>query len=236
MTQSTNTKPFLKYFKYCPNYTQEYGDDIYAQILPTINGHSQRYQFSIYGKILTSNRKSCVYSDNPKKLNGIGYKKTPIYKWEQSPVQIRIIRTSLELEFKSKIDYVLVHIYEHRGDYIGWHNDKESMNNQIFSLSLGMTRNFQIKRKKVLVWDQKMVSGDLMIMYKGFQQEYMHRVPKISFKDYKQFLLSKELLTKGRHSFKSLDVIIEDNEVDTKRINLTIRRVDFVAVTFRSFD
>ena len=226
MAQSTHTKPFPKYFKYHPNYTKGHDVEIYSKTLPVVDRHCQRYQFSMHKRKITSNRKSCVYSDNSRKLNGIGYKQTPIYKWEQSPDLIRIIRTSLELEFKTKIDYVLVHIYEHRNDYIGWHNDKESMNNHIFSLSLGMTRNFQIKRGNVLVQDQKMVSGDLMVMYKGFQQEYVHRVPKMSFKDYKQFVESKGLLTKGRHSFKTLDLVIKENEVDTKRINLTFRSFD----------
>lgn len=77
----------------------------------------------------------------------------------------------------------LLNLYRDGDDRMGWHADDEPEIDQtapIASLSLGATRDFQLRnridphRKASLA----LGDGDLLIMHQGCQQQWMHSVPQ----------------------------------------------------------
>jgi alkylated DNA repair dioxygenase AlkB len=79
----------------------------------------------------------------------------------------------------------LINYYRNGDDYIGWHSDDELQSyttHPIYSVSLGATRDFEIKKKSTgAVTRITLTNGSLLAMYgKLFQLEYQHRVPKSS--------------------------------------------------------
>lgn len=199
-------------------------------VLPSLLETTITYQFKMYNRVVTSNRRSCVYGNSKDNLNQIGYKQTPIFPWNKAPGDIQNIRTRIMKEFGTRIDYVLVHIYRDRHDYIGWHNDKEALNSDIFSLSLGIDRVFQVRDIDATKgFDEEYVlhSGDLVRMIAGTQTRYKHRVPKMKMKELKALIIKNMVeIPKGRLSFKVLDALVEKYNIDTRRINMTFRCFD----------
>ena len=77
----------------------------------------------------------------------------------------------------------LLNLYRHGDDRMGWHADDEPEIDQrapIASLSLGATRDFQLRHRST---PQRRMSlaladGDLLVMHPGCQSRWMHSVPK----------------------------------------------------------
>ena len=201
----------------------------YDSILPAILKTTSTHDYTIYGKTITTKRRSCVYTDHKTELQNIGYKKTPLYFWSEAPIEIINLREKIEHEFKVQIDYVLVHIYRDRNDKIGWHNDSEALNSDIFSFSLGISRSFEIRPYSDTKGVEKtywLEAGDLVHMKTGCQQKYKHRAPPMKIKELRNLVEEKIQLPKGRITYKVLDKLIEDYNIDTKRINMTFRKLD----------
>lgn len=85
-------------------------------------------------------------------------------------------------------NYVLLNLYENGSEYIGYHADREVIEDTdlIASLSLGASRRFLVQpirkpegwnpKKDTLEWTLR--SGDLMTMDGTMQRNYKHCVPK----------------------------------------------------------
>ena len=77
----------------------------------------------------------------------------------------------------------LLNLYRHGEDRMGWHADDEPEIDQrapIASLSLGATRDFQLRHRNI---PQRRMSvpladGDLLVMHPGCQSRWMHCVPQ----------------------------------------------------------
>ena len=96
------------------------------------------------------------------------------------------IRRRVEDFVGHEFNAVLVNYYRNGDDFVGWHTDDErEMGDHpvIASLSLGQSRRFEIR--STLVGEEgdreahslRLESGDLLLMEKGFQQAWEHRVP-----------------------------------------------------------
>ena len=77
----------------------------------------------------------------------------------------------------------LLNLYRHGEDRMGWHADDEPEIDQqapIASLSLGATRDFQLRHRNTPTRRMSMplADGDLLVMHPGCQSRWMHCVPQ----------------------------------------------------------
>lgn len=89
------------------------------------------------------------------------------------------IETYSDCHFNS----LLINLYRNEQDSVGWHADDEpelGQNPAIASLSLGETRDFQLKHRQHR--DRKLSlplqHGDLLIMKGALQHHWLHQIPK----------------------------------------------------------
>ena len=136
-------------------------------------------KINLYGKEYLVPRLSAWYGDKGKhyEYSGIGATAIP---WTNVLLSIK---NAIELKTENKFNSVLINQYRNQHDSVAWHSDDEKelgVNPIIASLSLGETRQFQLKHKKLN--DQKKVvplaNGSLIVMGKDTQQNWLHQVPK----------------------------------------------------------
>lgn len=216
----------------------------------------KRLTVSMYGKSYPSRRMSCIFTNSDKEKQNKAfdhipvikkhYKQTPKFDWDDACSEIKNIRNIIETKCGIKTEYVLCHIYftgfqDEEGtlnlydDNIGWHNDKEALKTDVVSVSLGSSRTFEIKAigsddvNKIYL-----KSGDLLHMFgcregrESCQQKYVHRVPKMSVKDLKRYIIEeKELnMPKMRHTYENVYKYMHDEGISPIRINLTFRKFE----------
>lgn len=83
----------------------------------------------------------------------------------------------------AEFNSVLLNYYRDGNDSVAWHSDDESElgdKPMIASLSLGATRRFDLKHlsRKIPKSSCELSHGSLLLMGKGMQQFWRHRVPK----------------------------------------------------------
>jgi alkylated DNA repair dioxygenase AlkB len=151
---------------------------LYSEVSNTCKIH----KINVYGKQYNSKRMSCYFTSmvnvTPTSKN-YNYGDLPSFDWEVSPT-ISIIKEMIEKMLNTHYDYCLVHIYRNGNDSIGWHNDKEALNTDIASVSLGATRKFRFREiDNISGWHSEIIlnSGDLLHMKTGCQTKYKHCVP-----------------------------------------------------------
>lgn len=110
----------------------------------------------------------------------ISYDDYKVVAWCQVPT-VELLRNFIAGIFGITPDYCLVHRYGHGAASIMWHNDKEALDSDIFSISFGATRKFRLRSMWQTTGFQKeflLHSGDLIWMKTGCQRKYKHCVPK----------------------------------------------------------
>ncbi len=241
----------LNYWKYEPVMLHDH--QRYMEVLlPHFENVCKSYMLNIYGKLVPSRRISVLYANDvtevarraKENIKGFDYKETPAHSWSNAPAELLEIKNLIEKTFNYKVDYVLCHIY--RGippngiagsDYIGFHNDKEALNSEIFSVSLGASRRFQLCKlydKSETVTDEYMLnSGDIFHMFGprdgqlSCQRTYKHRALAMNIDDLINHIKSKNFeLPKGRKTYKSLTKICQEHKIHPDRINLTFRQYE----------
>lgn len=212
-------------------YPEMVDPELFDSLLPQLLVLCKTYTMTIYDKTFEVKKISAVFSNElndsmDAKSKGFGYDQVPIYSWCEAPYEILKIKQDLETELGIEFDYVLAHVYRNYEDYIGWHNDKEALNSQIVSVSLGATRRFQLRPinwKKGFSDEYILRSGDVIHMIgPRCQHEYKHRVPKMTLKDMKRHLAEYGL--EGKRTIKDTIKVMEDNDLIPVRINLTFRQ------------
>ena len=241
-----------KYWSYAPRLIPN-ADEIFSNLLPQLEKVCSTYMIEMYGKSFESRRISCVFSSDVKKgsnakSSGFNYTQIPTYEWSQSPKELLEIRELLEKFFGYRTDYVLCHIYrgltsrktisgkvvEELGrDYIGWHNDKEALNSEIYSISLGTSRRFKFRSLKGYTDELLLRSGDVVHMFgprkgqKSCQNMYKHQLPQMSVNDLVAHIEAQGLTPpKGRKTRATLIKYIKKYDVPPTRINLTFRQFE----------
>lgn len=126
------------------------------------------------------------------------------YSWEASPI-VSQIKTYIESALKTQFDYCLAHIYRDGKSSIAWHNDKESLCEEIISVSFGQTRKFRLRKMAAegesrRGWEVEfpLSHGDIFHMHRGCQLAYEHTIPK-------------------------------ETTIENLRINFTFRKIDLIA-------
>lgn len=103
----------------------------------------------------------------------------PRHDWSKSPI-IRSIREHFQRKLGVPIDYCLMHLYVDGNVSIGYHSDKEAMNDPVISVSFGATRKFRFRKigdKRGYDTELLLKSGDVVIMKEDCQRHYKHSVP-----------------------------------------------------------
>lgn len=210
----------------------KYVDDVFDTLLPKLKEKTKRIQFKMYGKTLTSKRSSCLFYFRKQldfKKYIPGYKQTPKIGIQNTPIEILDVLDKIEKQFSVKMDYALAHIYENYDDYIGWHNDSEALSTDIFSVSFGVPRTFQlrpIKDKKGFETEFVLRTCDMFHMYAGCQKKYKHRIKVMGCKELNSYLSTLGYGVEGRITKVKLGKVLEKEKVDLSRINLTFRQFE----------
>lgn len=100
--------------------------------------------------------------------------------------EILAIRSKLEAECSCIFDTCFLNRYLNQRDHLGWHaDDSPEMDDArpIVSVSLGVEREIWVraKPKGQEIRKYKLGHGSAFIMPPGFQDAYMHQIPKASF-------------------------------------------------------
>jgi alkylated DNA repair dioxygenase AlkB len=97
--------------------------------------------------------------------------------------RLLIVRERLEALLGTGFDYVFVNRYRDGRDSVAWHGDHESSGKVVASLSLGATREFDLRPKRESDLRPRMIAldlahGDLVVMAGETQRYWEHRVRK----------------------------------------------------------
>lgn len=167
------------YWEYYPKlFDSTWKDKVFAEITPKVQGYTNK----IYGKEYPARRLSCFFkSDNipNAKAKYFNYGGLKSYDWNESEL-VKEIKRIVEEKFETKFDYVLIHLYATGSDIIGYHADRESLNEEIVSVSFGTTRKFRLRKigeTKGYEAQFLLNDGDVFHMKKGCQRKYKHSVP-----------------------------------------------------------
>lgn len=115
----------------------------------------------------------CEYQYSGKRFQALAW--SPELLW---------IKQQIERETDQSFNCVLVNCYRDGQDSMGWHSDDEpelGQNPVIASISLGQTREFQLKHKQnpsLPLTKIPLSSGSLLIMKGTTQHYWQHQIPK----------------------------------------------------------
>jgi len=100
---------------------------------------------------------------------------------------VKTMNQSKDAKKKEIYNYCLLNHYRNGEEYMGYHSDDETSLDQnvpIASVSLGVTRHFDIKPKKKNSEGKRpraaridLGDGDLLLMFKPMQDHYEHQIP-----------------------------------------------------------
>ena len=235
-----------EYWEYIPKFLS---GEYFGKLLPQLKKICESYR-----EIYKSRCVSVLYAMKIpfNRSKSFDYANTPICEWKTAPLELLEMREIIEEYFDFKIDYVLCHIYRglpEKGnpgsDCIGLHEDRESMNSPIISVSLGSTRRFIFREKndQKNIYDQiTLSSGDVLHMYGpkklkngkiqgSYQSMFTHEVPKMNINDLTNHIQSCGVeIPKGRKTYKFLEEIIRKNNISPDRINLTFHQFDISSI------
>ena len=139
----------------------------------------QQRDIVMFGKQLKEPRLTAWYGDKGTAYSYSGIELDPL-EWTDSLLSIKLkVEEAAEQSFNS----VLLNWYRDGNDSMGWHSDDEKelgRNPTIASLSLGATRDFQIRRKDNHKEKRQfeLTSGSLLIMSGEMQHYWQHQIPK----------------------------------------------------------
>ena len=144
-------------------------------------------QIKLGGRICNVARTTCYYGDPDTELKYSGITARP-EPW--SPIMTKL-KKEVEALTDVKYNFCALSLYKDGNDCIGSHSDKERSlvkGMPIASISLGATRDFLVKTRKDAIRNGRigemdtlkipLSHGDLLIMGKEMQRNYMHGVPK----------------------------------------------------------
>jgi alkylated DNA repair dioxygenase AlkB len=96
---------------------------------------------------------------------------------------LQVVRARLEVLLATGFDYVFVNRYRDGRDSVAWHGDHEISGKVVASLSLGATREFDLRPKRESDLRPRTIAldlahGDLIVMRGETQRYWEHRVRK----------------------------------------------------------
>ncbi|TAM12660.1 MAG: alpha-ketoglutarate-dependent dioxygenase AlkB [Nevskiaceae bacterium] len=147
--------------------------------LPFTNIRWKQDSIRMYGKQLPLPRLTAWYADA-----GHGYRYSgidnPALPWNDG---LLWLKRHVEQAAQARFNSVMLNWYRGGEDWLGWHADDEpelGTNPVIASLSLGATRDFQLRHNddKALKLNFPLDHGSLLVMRGALQHHWQHAVPK----------------------------------------------------------
>jgi alkylated DNA repair dioxygenase AlkB len=132
----------------------------------------QQTKQKLWDKEYLTPRLTCWYGDTDRIAGTL--------PWTAELLAIKnLIEPLAGIQFNS----VLLNYYRDGNDSVAWHSDKESiMGSQpvIASVSFGQVRSFDIRRKNEHAeqYSVKLEHGSFLLMKRGLQEKWEHRIPK----------------------------------------------------------
>ena len=135
-------------------------------------------QITLFGKTHPIPRQQCWMGDEHASYSYSNLQMKP-KPWTDTVTFIkRFVETICNTTFNS----VLINLYRDGNDSNGWHSDNEKelgTHPLIASFNLGESRAFKLKNKTTKeLYAYQLDAGDLLIMKKGVQAEWLHTIPK----------------------------------------------------------
>lgn len=132
----------------------------------------------MYGKAHLLQRETAWYGDPGKDYTYSGITLSPS-PWIKPLLDLK---EKIERVTDEEYNTVLLNRYRSGNDKVGWHSDHErefERNSVIASLSLGVSRFFDIRKKKEKAGKMRfeLHSGTLLVMKGAFQHNWEHQVP-----------------------------------------------------------
>lgn len=166
--------------KILPNFlSTDDADELYRRLMDL---EWQQGEVTVFGRTWREPRKTIFFSDT-----GVVYK----YSGKTNPSieipgYLQVIVDKLRILTGITFNGILANYYADGNETIGQHADNEQgMGKTIPSLSLGATRKFAIKPKKMknglpgrVAYNIQMTNGMLVIMAGQMQKHYVHSVPR----------------------------------------------------------
>lgn len=173
-------KPCWLYFE---NYIQPAGP-IFLNLYRQMPDLVKSYYGTVYDretgldKSYLSKRLSCLFL-HTNKVSQISETNMPKHDWSVCPI-VSQIKEHFETKLNTRIDYCLMHLYPDGEVGIGYHMDKEAMNDIVISVSFGATRKFRFRKiadKSGFESELSLKGGDVVIMKDNCQRVLKHSVP-----------------------------------------------------------
>lgn len=138
----------------------------------------QQDTITLYGKTYPQPRLTALYGDNEKHYTYSGITMFP----KPFSSTLLEIKSKVEVVSETKYNVVLLNLYRHGNDSIGWHSDDEKelgKNPNIASVSFGAERMFHLKHNKEKIsFKIKLENGSLLLMKGATQHFWKHQIPK----------------------------------------------------------
>ena len=138
----------------------------------------QQDTITLYGKTYPQPRLTALYGDNEKHYTYSGITMFP----KPFSSTLLEIKSKIEVVSETKYNVVLLNLYRHGNDSIGWHSDDEKelgKNPNIASVSFGAERMFHLKHNKEKIsFKIKLENGSLLLMKGATQHFWKHQIPK----------------------------------------------------------
>lgn len=155
----------------------EEAHSLFRTLLETIQWKEEYIE--IYGKRHLLQREIAWYGDSDKTYTYSALTLKPL-PWTP---ELFDLKQRIEKLTNETFNTVLLNKYRHGNDKVSWHSDHEKefgRKTTIASLSLGVTRHFDIRSKKDKTNKYRidLHSGSLLIMKGEFQHHWEHQVPR----------------------------------------------------------
>jgi len=130
----------------------------------------------MFGRHLPVPRMTASFGEADYTYSGIRHQAAPF------PLVVRRLRERAKTISGASYNAVLLNLYRHGGDSVGWHSDNEAGLGDhpiIASLSLGATRRFQFRHRKTKeTITLELSEANWLVMAGETQRFWVHQVPK----------------------------------------------------------
>ena len=159
----------------------------YGKVIPKPETYLERLLANIdwkndevvmFGKRITTKRKTAWYGDEPFRYKYSGATKTAL-PWTKELLELKSLAEKTSGETYNSC---LLNLYHDGSESMGWHSDDEktiAKNSAIASISFGAERKFSFKHKQTKVTVSLVLENGSLLVMKGQTQEFWwHAVPK----------------------------------------------------------
>jgi len=138
----------------------------------------QQDTITLYGQSYLQPRLTALFGNTIKPYS---YSGITMFPKPFTPTLLKI-KSKIEVVSETKYNVVLLNLYRHGNDSIGWHSDDEKelgKDPNIASVSFGAERMFHLKHNKEKIsFKIKLENGSLLLMKGATQHFWKHQIPK----------------------------------------------------------